>query len=77
MIHNKTIFVYKSYIFATNTIPFINSMKKLLITFALALAAGSLYAQSLQLNSKDYLERQVPVGAATDRLYRKESTTIG
>jgi hypothetical protein len=52
-------------------------MKKLLITFALALAAGSLYAQSLLLNSKDYLERQVPVGAATDRLYRKESTTIG
>jgi len=52
-------------------------MKKLLITFALALAAGSLYAQSLQLNSKDYLERQVLVGAATDRLYRKESTTIG
>lgn len=46
MIHNKTIFVYKSPIFATNTIPFINSMKKLLITFALALAAGSLYAQS-------------------------------
>ena len=58
MIHNKTIFVYKSPIFATNTIPFIKSMKKFLITFALALAAGSLYAQSLQLNSKDYLERQ-------------------
>ena len=59
-------------------------MKRFLTLLALAYAVIGVSAQSLQLNSKDYLERRgvnvMVYGnplAATDRSSRKASTTIG
>lgn len=61
-----------------------NSMKRFLTLLTLTYAVIGVSAQGLQLNSKDYLERRGvnvmvysnPL-AATDRSYRKASTTIG